>query len=140
VGIASPLLSMPIGLLFLTTANVWVAYGASFAFSIVSPMWLGSGASTVNDLVMPRMRAMASAFFLLMVTFIGLALGPFTIGQLSDRFAASGMSAAEALRLGMLWGLSGLVVALVLLVWSLRYLGSDESSRLDRARAAGEPI
>jgi MFS family permease len=140
VGIASPLLSMPIGILFLTTADVWVAYGASFAFSIVSPMWLGSGASTVNDLVMPRMRAMASAFFLLMVTFIGLALGPFTIGQLSDRFAASGMSSAEALRLGMLWGLSGLVVALVMLSLSLKYLGADESSRLDRARAAGEPV
>jgi MFS family permease len=140
VGIASPVLSLPIALVFLTTANVWIAYAASFAFSIASPLWLGAGASTVNDLVMPRMRAMASAFYLLIVTFIGLALGPFTIGQLSDHFAADGATSADALRLGMLWGLSMLGVALVLLLLALKYLEGDEVSRLGRARAAGEPV
>ena len=140
VAIVVPLLTVPVGIVFLTTTNVWVAYGANFVFSIVAPMWLGPGASTVNDLVMPRMRAMVSAFYLLMVTFIGLALGPFTIGQLSDRFAGAGMSSPEALRLAMLWGLSSLVLALALLLLALKYLGADESSRLDRARAAGEPV
>ncbi len=91
--------------MFLTTGNVTIAYVCSFLFSVVSPMWLGPGAGTVNDLVMPRMRAMASAFYLLMVTFIGLALGPFTMGQLSDAFATAGMTPADALREGMLWGL-----------------------------------
>ena len=46
-------------------------------------MWIGPGASTVQDLVLPRMRATASAAYLLVVTFIGLALGPYTIGRLS---------------------------------------------------------
>ena len=104
-----------------------IAYTCSFLFSIVSPMWLGPGAGTVNDLVMPRMRAMASAFYLLMVTFIGLALGPFTIGQLSDAFAAAGMTPADALRRGMLWGLIPLGAAVVFLVLALRYLESDET-------------
>lgn len=140
VGVAVPILSFPIGLLFLTTDNVWVAYGASFAFSIVSPMWLGPGASTINDLVMPRMRAMASAFYILLITFIGLALGPFAIGQLSDWYAAAGADSAQALRAGMMWGLSALLLALLLLVWALKYLGADEASRLERARAAGEPV
>jgi MFS family permease len=140
VGIATPLLTLPIALVFLTTDNLAVAYGCNFIFSIVSPMWLGPGAGTVNDLVMPRMRAMASAFYLLMVTFIGLALGPFTIGQLSDFFARSGMSSADALRQGMLCGLAALGVALVFLTLALRYLESDELSRLDRARAAGEAV
>jgi MFS family permease len=140
VGIAAPLLSVPIGWEFVTTASVPIAYACSFLFSIVSPMWLGPSAGTVNDLVMPRMRAMASAFYLLMVTFIGLALGPFTIGQLSDAFAASGMSPADALRQAMLWGLTPLGAAVIFLMLALRYLGSDETSRLDRARAAGEPI
>ena len=140
VGIAAPLLSIPIAIVFLTSRNVMIAYACSFLFSIVSPMWLGPGAGTVNDLVMPRMRAMASAFYLLMVTFIGLALGPFTIGQLSDAFAAAGMTPADALRRGMLWGLIPLGAAVVFLVLALRYLESDELSRLDRARAAGEPV
>ena len=47
-------------------------------------MWIGAGASTVQDLVLPRMRAVASAFYLLVLTFVGLALGPYTVGQLSD--------------------------------------------------------
>ena len=105
VAIAAPLLSIPIAFVFITTGDVTIAYLCSFLFSVVSPMWLGPGAGTVNDLVMPRMRAMASAFYLLMVTFIGLALGPFTMGQLSDAFAKSGMTPADALREGMLWGL-----------------------------------
>ena len=140
VGIAAPVLTLPIAVVFLTTDNLAVAYGCNFGFSIVAPMWLGPAVGTVNDLVMPRMRAMASAFYLLMVTFIGLALGPFTIGQLSDRFAASGMNSADALRQGMLCGLGALGIALLFLVLALKYLESDELSRLDRARAAGEPV
>ncbi len=140
VAIAAPLLSIPIAFVFLTTGNVTIAYVCSFLFSVVSPMWLGPGAGTVNDLVMPRMRAMASAFYLLMVTFIGLALGPFTMGQLSDAFATAGMTPADALREGMLWGLIPMAAAVVFLMLALRYLESDETSRLDRARAAGEPV
>ena len=48
-----------------------------------SSLWIGPGASTVQDLVLPRMRGSASAAYLLVVTFIGLALGPYTVGRLS---------------------------------------------------------
>lgn len=140
VGIAAPVLALPIGIVFVTTDDVVVAYVASFLFSVVSPMWLGPGAGTVNDLVMPRMRAMASAFYLLMISFVGLALGPYSIGQLSDRFATSGMTSAEALRHAMLWGLGVLVIAAIVLALALRHLPADERSRLDRARAAGEAV
>ena len=50
---------------------------------------------------MPRMRAIAGAFYILLMTFIGLALGPYTIGKLSDLFIAQGMSDAEGLRLAL---------------------------------------
>ena len=33
---------------------------------------------------MPRMRATASAYYVLMNTFLGLALGPYLMGQISD--------------------------------------------------------
>ncbi len=39
---------------------------------------------------MPRMRGTASAFYILMITFIGLALGPYSIGKLSDALAQGG--------------------------------------------------
>jgi MFS family permease len=103
-------------------------------------MWIGPAASTVNDLVMPRMRAIASAYYILMITFIGLALGPYAIGQLSDGLNAAGMDSSEALRTAMLSSLVLFVAAIVFLLFVLRHLVPEESSRLDRARAAGEEV
>ena len=140
VGLAVPGLAAPFGLGFLYTDSVWIAYACSFAFSIFSPMWVGAAASTVNDLVMPRMRALASAYYLLMNTFIGLALGPYLIGQVSDVYIAGGMDSGPALRQAMSWGLGVLVVSLVFLLAALRYLRHDEDSRLARARSYGEAV
>ncbi len=125
--------SIPSALLFLLTDNVWVAYACSFLFSTTSPMWLGGAASTVNDLVMPRMRATASAYYILMLTFIGLALGPFVIGQISDFYMAGGLADGAALRSAMLWGLLMLGASLLLIAMAMRYLPGDEDARLRRA-------
>jgi MFS family permease len=94
-------------------------------------MWIGAGASTVQDLVLPRMRATASAFYLLIVTFVGLALGPYTVGLLSDRLGD--------LPSAMRWALCANAGALALLLLAMRHLGADEASLRERARAAGEP-
>lgn len=140
VGMASVLLSVPTAIGLLVTDNTIMAYIFNFLVSVTSPMWIGPAASTINDLVMPRMRAIASAFYILMVTFIGLALGPYTIGQISDTLLAAGATPAEALRGGMLWGTSMFVIAMVALVLAARYLPIDEASRIERARALGEPV
>jgi hypothetical protein len=76
------------------------------------------------------MRATASAAYLLVVTFIGLALGPYAIGRISV--------AVGDLRTAILIGLSANAVAFVLLLLATRPLARDEDSRLERARAAGE--
>lgn len=140
IGLAVPVLATPFGILFLYTDDVWVAYLASFGFSIFSPMWIGAAASTVNDLVMPRMRAQASAYYILMNTFIGLALGPYLMGQVSDVYVRQGLEAGDALRQALLLGLAMLLFSMVLLLGALRFLRSDEDSRLDRARSLGEPL
>ena len=77
------------------------------------------------------MRATASAAYLLVVTFIGLALGPYVVGRISV--------AAGDLRLGILFGLLGNAAALVLILAATRSLARDEASLHERARAAGEP-
>ena len=117
-----------------------MAYIYSFLFSVISPAWIGCAASTVNDLVMPRMRATASAYYLLMNTFVGLALGPFLIGQFSDLYYRSGVDSAEALQLAMTWGLGAFALSVLALLLACRYLALDETSRLDRAAALGEPV
>ena len=86
------------------------------------------------------MRAIAGAFYILLMTFIGLALGPYTIGKLSDIFIAQGMSDAEGLRLAMATSLLVLIGSVYCLVQAQRHLPRDEASRLDRARALGEEV
>ena len=140
IGMSIPVLALPFALGFLYTDSVLVAYLCSFVFSILSPAWIGSGTSTTNDLVMPRMRAIASAYYVLMNTFLGLALGPYLIGQISDAYIAGGIEDGDALRSAMTWGLLAFVFSMVFLAWAMRYLPGDEASRLDRARKLGESI
>jgi MFS family permease len=77
------------------------------------------------------MRAMASAFYLLVITFIGLALGPYSIGLVSDRLGD--------LRLAMLFALVANAIGCVFVCLAARTLERDEATRGARARAAGEP-
>ena len=93
--------------------------------------WLGVGGSTVTDLVLPRMRGRAAAAYILTVTLLGLALGPFTVGFVSDL--------TGELRFGLIAGLAGNLGAAVLVGLAARHLERDEKSVIERARAAGEP-
>ncbi len=133
VGLIAVSFSIPSGILFLLTGSAWIAYFCSFLFSTTAPMWLGGAASTVNDLVMPRMRATASAFYILMITFIGLALGPFMIGQISDFYMADGLGDGSALRKAMMWSLTMFAASLALLSLAMRYLPGDEARRAELA-------
>ena len=135
LGVAAAVLSTPFAFLFLLTDSVWVAYGSSFAFSMLSPMWLGGAASTVNDLMLPKMRATASAFYILMLTFIGLALGPFMIGQFSDLFAAAGLSDGLALQRAIMLGFTLFAVSILFLLLAMRHLQADEAARNAQAKA-----
>ncbi len=139
IGIAIPVLALPFGLGFLYTDSVIAAYLFSFVFSILSPAWIGSGASTVNDLVMPRMRATASAYYVLMNTFVGLALGPYLMGQISDVYSTGGMASGEALRSAVTWGFAMFALSIAFLIAATRYLAGDEATRVQRARDLGEP-
>lgn len=140
IGILVPLLAVPSVLLFLNASSAGVAYVASFIYSIVSTLWIGAASSTVIDLVMPRMRAAASAYYILMNTFVGLAMGPFVIGQLSDRLLTTGLDDAGALRAAMTQSLWVLVIAIAALLLAMRYLPGEQAARLDRARSLGEQV
>lgn len=109
-------------------------------FMFVRVLWIGSGAAMVNEMVLPRMRGTASAIYLMSLTFIGLALGPFVMGKASDLFSASGLAPDAALRGGLLVGSGGYVIGLVLLWLAGRYVERDESTLTDRARALGEVV
>jgi hypothetical protein len=75
-----------------------------------------------------------------MATVLGLALGPFTIGRLSDAFVASGATPANGLRLGMLVCLGMTVVGFALIWLARNAFEQDIAHKVERARAAGETI
>ncbi len=95
-------------------------------------MWLGPCAATIQDLVLPRMRGTATAVFFLGTTIIGLGLGPYIVGLVSDvtgdlRFSLQSTT----------WMLLPILVA----IWiAIRSVPALETNLLDRARAAGEAV
>ncbi|MEM1246976.1 MAG: MFS transporter [Acidobacteriota bacterium] len=140
VGIFCALSSVPFGFLVLASESKNMAYVFAFFFQICSSCWIGSAVAMSNELVMPRMRATSSAYYILVVTFIGLALGPYSIGQVSTVLSSSGGDSGEALRTGMGYGLGAYLLAVLFLWISSRFVVQEEESRLDRARALGEDV
>ncbi len=130
LAICTAAIPVPLVIWMLLTENIMLAYVINFAVSIVAGMWIGPGASTVQDLVLPRMRAEASASYLLVITFSGRALGPYTVGRISV--------ALDDLRTAMVLAMAMNVVAVLFLLLATRTLPADEKTRLERARAAGE--
>lgn len=117
VGIAAALLPLPFVIGMLRSESNALAFVLNAAVGIGTAMWIGPGATTVQDAVPPRLRGTASAAYLLVVTFIGLALGPYTIGRLSV--------ALGDLRSAMLWALIVNPVAALLLWRASRMLTKD---------------
>ena len=134
VALCSILMSLPFLYILLTTEDLTTAYICNLLFAIFSPAWIGPAASTVNDLMLPPMRAIASAFYLLMVTFIGLALGPFMMGQISNAYTLGGASSSESLKMGMLWGCTIALISIILLIIAMFTIKQDLHSRIDSAR------
>ena len=81
------------GLLAPTLGIAWVLLLIPNALNI---LWLGPVVTAVQHLVPQRIRATASASFLLINNLIGLGVGPFLIGRLSDALKHS--YGSEALR------------------------------------------
>jgi len=86
-------------------------------------VWLGPTISAIQHLVLPEMRALASAVFLFINNLIGLGLGMLVIGALSDALAAR--FGAESLRYAILCGTSFYLLSATLFALSARRLERD---------------
>ena len=139
-GAFAALASIPLGAAFLLADNVATAYVFNFLFTITSACWIGSAVAMANDLVLPRMRGTASAFYILTMTFVGLALGPFLMGWMSGTFEAGGADSGRSLQLAMLIGLGAYLIGTVFFWLAGRTVAKDEESRIERAQAAGEVV
>jgi MFS family permease len=132
--------SVPLLTLLLTTESLVTAYWANFFLTAFAASGGGVAPTTAADLVMPRMRAIAGAYYILVNTFLGLALGPYFMGQFSDMFLSTGMNDADSLRWAIGVSMFTFIPALLFFYLAQKHLPAEEASRLDRARALGETV
>jgi MFS family permease len=116
----------------LTTNSLLLFYILLGAVNFLQIMWLGPIAASCQDLVLPRMRGTATAIFFLGTNIIGLGLGPYIVGLVSD--------VAGDLRVAMLSVLFVLPVTLAMFVLASRNFPALESSVRERAMDAGEAL
>ena len=115
-----------------TSSSLTLFYILYFPMIFFGSITLPAAGATTQDLVLPRMRGLASATFLLSLTMIGLALGPYTVGRIS---AATGDLGTAILSL-----MGVLPISLILLTLVYVRLPKAEQSIIARARSCGEPI
>lgn len=131
---AASLIVSPAFAIYTYTTESLAGFYIGFTFySLALTIWLPPIYASLIELVLPRMRGMVISFYILSMTIIGLGLGPYTVGLISDR---NGGDLGEAiLSLYML----AIPIALLSIYAVLRYR-KDEPLVIERARAAGEPV
>ena len=82
-GIAT-LINVPLALLAYTWPDRGVVVALLFASLVFGVMYLGPTFATIQRLVTARERALGAALLLLVINLIGLGLGPWLVGMVSD--------------------------------------------------------
>jgi len=124
-GILAPVVPIWIGF---TTESPALFYAMNFLAGMFAAAALGAAAATTQDLVLPRMRGTATASFFLATTLVGLGLGPYMVGAISE--------VSGSLRIGVLSLIGVAPISLALLVYAYRALPKAEATIAERAAAA----
>ncbi len=120
---ASFLLAMPFFILGTFTNNLMLSFFVYIIPTALGLVWLGPVLSAFQNIVPPNMRATASAIFLLINNLIGIGLGDFLIGLMSDTLKAQ--YGAESLRYSIMSGTVFYVLASILLFLASKTLEKD---------------
>lgn len=126
-GILAPIIPIWIGF---TTESAVLFYVMNFLAGMFAATALGAAAATTQDLVLPRMRGTATASFFLATTLVGLGLGPYMVGAISDL--------SGSLRIGVLSLIGVAPISIALLIWAYRALPQAEATLVERAAAASD--
>ncbi len=129
-------LLVPFALVFILADDLALAMAAFWPFYLLGAMYVGPMHSTIQGLVVPNLRATASAVNLFVVNMIGLGVGPLLIGVLNDalrqRFGDGGIRYSMLL-VALIGGLSSVVFWL-----SSRSLPADLQAARESARRQGD--
>ena len=113
----------PLYVLALSSPNLTLTFLALLPPTALGLAWLGPVVAVIQHLVRPGMRATASAVYFFVLNLVGLGLGTWALGALSD--ALSVRFGAESLRYSILAGTGLYLIAAALLLLAMRWLERD---------------
>ncbi|WP_353226751.1 MFS transporter [Novosphingobium sp.] len=102
-------------------------------YSVILTMWLPPLYAVLYEQVLPRMRGQTAALYILLMTILGLGIGPYWVGMVADRTHGNLGTAILSVN-----GLSPVIVIALLALW--RRADRDAAGALGRACAAGELV
>jgi len=114
---------VPFYVLAILSPTLTLAFFVLLVPTALGLAWLGPVISAIQHLVRPDMRATASAIFLFINNLIGIGLGTYAIGALSDGLAAR--FGDESLRYSILAGTGFYIIAATLFLLASRWLERD---------------
>jgi MFS family permease len=117
------LVTAPTFALGLLAPGLWTAWPLLLVPNALNILWLGPVVTAVQHLVPQRMRATASASFLLINNLIGLGIGPYLIGAISD--GLKGAYGADSLRYAAVAVTSFYVLAALLMFFAAKRLKKE---------------
>ena len=116
-------ITAPTFALGLFAPNLWIAWLLFTVGQMLALAWLGPVITAVQHIVLPTMRATASASFLFINNLIGIGFGIFFLGYMSDAMAAS--YGDDSLRYSILYGLVFYLLSSLLYFVASRRLPKD---------------
>ncbi len=113
-----------------TTGDFYLRF---IIYSLILTLWLPPAYALMLGLVLPRMRGITFSTYMIIQTLLGLGLGPYFVGIISDR---NGGDLAQAI---ISINIVCPAIILLMVIVLVRYR-RDEASMLERARAGGEAV
>ncbi|MBE9548343.1 MAG: MFS transporter [Proteobacteria bacterium] len=117
------LATIPFYILGILSPNLTISFFLLLVPTALGLVWLGPVISTIQHLVRPDMRATASAIFLFINNLIGIGIGTYAIGKLSDVLQLQ--FGDESLRYSILAGTGFYVLAASFFLLASRWLEKD---------------
>lgn len=120
------IVAAPVFALGLFAPNLWIGWLLFTIGQMLGLAWLGPVITAVQHIVVPRMRATASASFLFINNLIGIAFGIYFFGRFSDAMKAA--HGEDSLRFSILYGLGFYLLAALFYLFAAARLRRDLKS------------
>jgi len=125
------LLSLPFSAFCYLTSDPWLAFWVMVIPNLLGSCWLAPTFSLTQGLVGLRMRAVAASIVLFVLNIIGMGLGPWFVGALSDLLMAHTALGLDSLRWALVISLAFALIAIYCCIRGARTLKADLAHSLE---------